>query len=423
VPKSSMVAGAVLALCLLAARAGTNGDGGGSVAPGVDARPAAFALGGTGSGGGKGPETPAVQTGPIFNVPDGRVAKQDAIATQVGRLIDGARRGAVITIAMYHFSSMDTAAQLVAASRRKVSVRVVLDHESTASAAYRRLRKGLGKNTKESSWVVVCGANRGCIGPEFNHNKFFLFSTTLGAPNVVVQTSANSTDGARDTQWNDALTIEDAGVYAGYLGYFNDLATQRHTANYHRTVQTGPYRLDFFPWSSGDPISDALDKVSCAGGTRLRLSLGHFTWGPIAKRLWKLDDAGCRVQLVFDRVGRTAIRDLTKHGGRNGNPEIRYLSENGDVYAHSKYLLIDGQYDGVPQKVVFTGSNNYTTVGFHGHDEAMITIADANLEQQYVTNFDAVFNDGHTVRPTSAASVPEAVLEPDTADDTTGKSD
>lgn len=356
---------------------------------------------------------PVPQTGPIFNSPVSGTAKRDAISMRIGRLIKGTPKGGWISVAMYHFSSEDTASELVAAAERGVSVQVVLDYESRSYAAYRRLRRGLGGNTKKSSWVVVCDEDRGCIGPEFNHNKFFLFSSTSGAANMVVQTSANATDGARDAQWNDALVIQDNAVYAAYLAYFHDLAAQHHTLNYHRSVQAGKYRLDFFPWAKGDPISQALDQVSCAGGTRLRLSLGHFTWGPIARRLWKLDNAGCRVQIVFDIVGPVAIHALTAKGGQNGNPETRYLTEGGrTTYAHSKYLLIDGTYQGRPQKVVFTGSNNYTTVGFHGHDEAMITVADPQLETEYAANFDAVFAHGRTVKPTDPDSVPKSVLEP-----------
>ncbi|MGH3380122.1 MAG: phospholipase D-like domain-containing protein [Actinoallomurus sp.] len=356
---------------------------------------------------------PVPQVGPIFNSPVSGTTKRDAISARIAGLVAGTPKGGQIAIAMYHFSSLDTASQLVKAAKRGVRVQVVLDYESRSYAAFRRLKGGLGGDTKKPSWVVVCDEGRGCIGPEFNHNKFFLFSTTSESPNVVVQTSANATDGARDTQWNDALVMRDPAVYAGYLAYFHDLVTQHHSANYHRTVQAGKYRLDFFPWEKGDPISQALDQVSCAGGTRLRLSLGHFTWGPIARRLWKLDSAGCRVQLVFDIVGPVAIHALTQKGGKNGNPETRYLTEGGrTTYAHSKYLLIDGQYQGKPQKVVFTGSNNYTTVGFHGHDEAMITVADPQLETEYAANFDAVFTHGHAVKPTNPDSLPKAVLEP-----------
>jgi phosphatidylserine/phosphatidylglycerophosphate/cardiolipin synthase-like enzyme len=144
----------------------------------------------------------------------------------------------------------------------------------------------------------------------------------------------------------------------------------------------------------------------------VRLSVGHFTWAPIAKRLWRLDDEGCRVQVVFDEIGRRVASRLTKAGGRHGNPEIRYLSENNaHVYAHSKYLLIDGGYQGTRQKIVFTGSPNYTEVGFHSHDEAMITMADGALEDRYAANFDGVFAHAHSVKATDVNSVPEAVYD------------
>jgi phosphatidylserine/phosphatidylglycerophosphate/cardiolipin synthase-like enzyme len=387
-----MAAVAVLTACVLAAGLGAR-----SAAAGADPAPKT-----------------APKTGPIFNSPVSGAAKQEAISSRIAGLIAGTPKGGQIAIAMYHFSSLDTAAQLIAAARRQVSVHVVLDHESTAFTAYKRLKRGLGGDTKKPSWVVVCDEDRGCIGPEFNHNKFFLFSSTRGARDMVVQTSANATDAARDTQWNDALVLQNPAVYAAYLAYFRDLTARRHSPNYHRTVQAGKYRLDFFPWAKGDPISQALDQVSCAGGTYIKLSLGHFTWEPIARRLWELDNAGCRVQVVFDIVGRAAIDALTKKGGKYGNPETRYLTEGGrTTYVHSKYLLIDGLYQGRPQKVVFMGSNNYTTVGFHGHDEAMITVADPQLESRYVGNFDAVFEHGHAIKPTDPDSVPKAVLEPE----------
>ncbi|MCO5999466.1 phospholipase D-like domain-containing protein [Actinoallomurus rhizosphaericola] len=397
---------AVLAVCGLAAGTlppATAALAAADLPPAADPGPVAGRPGGDGTG------SSAVRS--IFNAPQAGSARRDAIADQVARLIAGTPAGQTIAVAMYHFSSLDTARQLIAANRRRVRVQVVLDHESTAYPAYKKLRAGLGANTRKPSWVVTCGRDRGCIGPSFNHNKFFLFSSALGAKDVVLQTSANATDGARDTQWNDALTIQDAGVHAAYLRYFQDLAAQHRTGDYHRSVRSGPYRIDFFPWAKGDPISDALDKVSCAGGTRLRLSVGHFTWAPIAKRLWKLDDEGCRVQVVFDQIGQRVARRLTKPGGRHGNPEIRYLSENGHVYAHSKYLLIDGGYQVSRQKVVSTGSPNYTEVGFHSHDEAMITMADAALEDGYAANFDAVFAHAHAVKATDVNSVPAAVYD------------
>ncbi|GAA0331768.1 phospholipase D-like domain-containing protein [Actinoallomurus spadix] len=361
---------------------------------------------------------PTVRTGPIFNSPTGAKTRQRAIVTQIDRLIAGAPKGAVIYIAMYHFSTQDLATRLVKAKKRKVNVRVVLDHESGGYKAYKTLKKSLGTNRKKSSWVTLCAKGRGCIGPQFNHNKFFLFSSTLHSKKVVLQTSANATYNARDLQYNDALTLKSASVYAAYRRYFYDLAKQHHTGDYHRIVRAGKYRMDFFPWSAGDPVSQALDKVSCTGGTHLRIVMGHFTWRPIAQRLWRLDDAGCRVQVVFGHVGQSALRDLTRSGGRHGGPEVRYLPDNGHAYEHSKYLLIDGRYQGKKQKVVFTGSTNYTDPAFHGHDEAMLTIADAALEKSYVTNFGTVFGRGKAVKSADARLSATGVVVPDYADDT-----
>lgn len=370
------------------------------------------------------PSATTLKTGPMFNSPVGQASSQHAISGQIGKLIAGAPKGSVIYVAMYHFSTQDMAVQLVAAKKRKVNVRVILDHESEQYKAYRTLHAALGGSTKKSSYVILCGEGHGCIGPEFNHNKFFLFSTTLHTKHVVVQTSANATYYARDMQWNDSLTIKDAGVYTGYRHYFLDLAKRKQIPDYHRVVTAGKYRLDFFPWSSGDPISTALDSVSCARGTRIRLMLGHFTWGPVAQRLWALDDRGCRVQLFFSHVGKTVVRDLLKKGGRNGGPEARYLPEDGHhPYAHSKYLLIDGWYRGRLRKVVFVGSNNYTDVGFHGHDEAMITVADAGLESRYATNFDTVFKRGSALSSGDAMILPSTIVEQDEADDTSERDD
>ncbi len=397
-PKSLIPAGGLLAACLLVTGA----------TPAQARTPAATTL----------------RTGPIFNSPVGTSTSQHAISAQIGTLIAGAPKGSVIYVAMYHFSTQDMAVQLASAKKRKVQVRVILDHESAQYKAYRTLHAALGGSTKKSSYVILCGKGHGCIGPRFNHNKFFLFSTTLHSKKVVVQTSANATYYARDMQWNDALTIKNAAVYAGYRHYFYDLAKRKPVADYHRVVNAGKYRLDFFPWSSSDPVSAALDSVSCAGGTRVRLMLGHFTWGPVAQRLWSLDDQGCRVQVFFSHVGKTVVRDLLKAGGRNGDPAARYLPEDGHhPYEHSKYLLIDGGYQGRAQKVVFAGSNNYTDVGFHGHDEAMITVADAGLEGRYATNFDAVFKRGSALTPGDAITLPPTIVERDGADDTSERDD
>src|SRR5262249_39946186 len=48
--------------------------------------------------------TAPIRTGPLFNDPVRGTTKQDVISSQVAKLITGTPKGALISIAMYHFS-------------------------------------------------------------------------------------------------------------------------------------------------------------------------------------------------------------------------------------------------------------------------------------------------------------------------------
>jgi phosphatidylserine/phosphatidylglycerophosphate/cardiolipin synthase-like enzyme len=363
-------------------------------------------------------------TGAVFNLPTGTTAQQQRIDRRVLGLILHTPRRATIYTNVYHLSDRVLAAELVKAHKRGVRVRVIVDYWTTGTPAYKALVKGLGRNVRKSSWIIACPRSRGCIGVphkgsvSVNHNKFFLFSTSGASRSVVVQSTANSTFRGRTKQWNSALTIIDGRLYAAYRHYFYDLGRRQGRANYHRTFLTGKYRLDLFPWAHGDPISAALDQVSCAGGTRIRVALSYFTWAPIARRLWQLDDQGCRVEAIGSDVSKQIVQEMTRPGGLNGGPVLRILQEKGRrAGQHSKYMLVDGLYQGRRQKVLFTGSVNYTLIGFRSSDETLLTVFDARLHDTYVTNFATVFR--HGVKAVGGKSRPGVpyVLVPEGSDE------
>ncbi|WP_328540287.1 phospholipase D-like domain-containing protein [Streptomyces sp. NBC_00344] len=57
---------------------------------------------------------------------------------------------------------------------------------------------------------------------------------------------------------------------------------------------------------------------------------------------------------------------------------------------HSKYLLIDGMYDGTANKLVWTGSHNYSGPSLRENDEALLKVDDSAYHDAYVSNFNAV---------------------------------
>jgi phosphatidylserine/phosphatidylglycerophosphate/cardiolipin synthase-like enzyme len=349
-----------------------------------------------------GPAMAAVPEGAIFNTP-GVPGAQDAIVTHLRGLIDGAPAGSTISIALYHLNDATTAERLVTAKDRGVRVRVVLDHTSNTTAATSILRAGLGTNRSATSWLTVCTPGAACIGTldsPIMHNKFFLFSSTSGSTDVVVQTSANLTASNTSRYWNNALTlVGNTGLYQAYLGYFGDLANQVKTNNYYSVHTSGNARAYFFPRAGSGAGSDTIynmlnENVTCEGNTTvgtatgrtiIRIGMWWLSRDAIAGKLRELADRKCWVDVVYYHLDANTTALLS------GHPRIMLYQINDEPagqVVHSKYMLIEGTYAGQrDSKWVFTGSHNYSNAGLRENDEALIRLRSDAIHDQYRANF------------------------------------
>ncbi|MDL4776213.1 MULTISPECIES: phospholipase D-like domain-containing protein [Thermomonosporaceae] len=338
-----------------------------------------------------------VTQGPRFNLPTGNLKQQGAVDLYIKKLIRHSPKGSEIDVSLFRLQTEGMAKELVRAQKRKVKVRVIVDSDSLGrrKGVYDYLRRHLGANPRRSSWILVCPKGRGCIAPKAkgewskNHNKFYAFSRTYDSRNVVVQTSGNATGGMYN-QYNDAYTLADAKLYKAYRTYFYDLQKRRANGNYYRTYRSGARAASYFPKAKGDPIADALDKVSCAGGTSIRLSSGMFTRTGVSTRLAGLDDAGCDVKIVSGTLGDSTAKVLSR-SGPHGGPDVHVFTAQQSQRAHSKYLLIDGRYQGRDRKLVITGSHSYTTDALRHNDEAIVTLEQGSVHDAYARNFARVF--------------------------------
>lgn len=365
--------------------------------------------------------TADVQTTATFNDPAGDVTAQSRVRDHIMDLIGRAPAGSSIDVVMYTFTENPVTDALGAAHDRGVNVKVILDHTSVTMTGgeYSRLVTRLGSDRSQRSWVYACPAGRGCIGTRqlpndsdgaINHNKFFLFSSTGGASKVVVQTSANMTNTQRTDLFNNAVTLVDSGLYDIYQAYFADLLKYGTSASglshYYLTPTsaTGPYKAYFFPRreasgaaynddASTDTIKLILDNVSCTGGTQVRMAANLFTRKEVASKLVSLKNAGCAVTLAHD--GNPGSMGATVESILYGKLTKRvqcYETRDGGlprVGLHSKYLLIDGTYNGsTGRKLVFTGSHNYTYPALRANDETLLKIENATLYAQYKADHD-----------------------------------
>ncbi|GAA4609045.1 hypothetical protein GCM10023195_36070 [Actinoallomurus liliacearum] len=343
--------------------------------------------------------TAALRPSAVFNVPSGSAAEQNAIAHHVNQLTAGAPRGAVIRIAVFMFTSQAFARTLIDAKKRGAHVQLVVDASTRDNDAYRRVERALGTSRKSSSWVVAC--HKGCVGDTIMHNKFFLFSRTGRARNVVVQSSANLTTRNRVNAWNNAFTISDARLYDAYVRYFGALAARHHERDHYRVTRSGRVTAYTFPRAGDSAKTDTLyallGRVGCAGGTSVRVTTFNLSRTDVAERLWSLSHQGCDVRVIYTNLSDRAREILEQDGG----PDLlssHYMyddDETGDevdAFAHSKYVLINGTYAGRPRKVVITGSPNYTEPALRHNDETMITIEGADIYGAYQGNFTRLWN-------------------------------
>lgn len=345
-----------------------------------------------------------VRTGAVFNDPAG--GDPTAIVRQLCSLVHQAPAGSRIRIAHFVISDaagLDFATELVAAHRRGVDVQLVLDGWQDTTPAAEALRTELGTDESRDSWLHVCsrvspeGNTSSCIGTKGQHNKFYLFSRTGHARDVVVQSSANLTDVNSRTYWNNATTlVGNHGLYQAYNAYFEDLAAERATDDYYRTTTTGMrggmVRAYFFPRAEGDHVLEILAKVGCRGGTTIHIGMSE--WDSyrigIAQRLVELSGQGCEVRIVHGPMDAEVLATLS------ADPRVQ-LRELDDPDAmpgriHSKYFLVNGQFAGDRHaRWVFTGSPNWNVTSLRRNDEAMIQTNIREVYDAYEANFAHMF--------------------------------
>ncbi|MCT2581774.1 phospholipase D-like domain-containing protein [Actinophytocola gossypii] len=351
--------------------------------------------------------TEPVRTGAVFNDPVG--GDPTAIVRQICDLVHQAPSGSRIRIAHFVVSGdagMDFATELVAAHRRGVDVQLVLDGWQDTTPAAEALRAELGTDKSRDSWMHVCsrvspeGNTSSCIGTKGQHNKFYLFSRTGGASDVVVQSSANFTDLNSRTYWNNATTlVGNRKLYRAYDAYFEDLAAERATDDYYRTTSTGmpggAVRAYFFPRAEGDHVLEILGKVSCDDGSTI--DIGMSEWDTyrigIARRLVALSGQGCEVRIVHGLMDAEVLDTLSA----DPSIELRALENSAALPGriHSKYFLINAEFDGERDaRWVFTGSPNWNHTSLRRNDEAMIQTNIENLYEAYEANFAHLFASG-----------------------------
>jgi len=367
----------------------------------------------------------APTTHAIYNDPTGDDAAKNRIYTRLLELIDGAEAGSTIRAAWYYADATTVPAAMIAAKQRGVNVQIITDEKQAEhTTAAELLRTGLGTDTTKASFFTMCPPDRGCIADQAEwsimHNKFYLFTRTLGASNVVFQTTSNlGGTGWRDggTGWNDAMEVPgNDALFTSYTGYFGDLKAKKVDNNYYDTrvpVQAGTAKVFYYPRAgsstNGDPgentVMTILNNTECFGNTTVGTADNHRTiirvttmeilLPYLADKLIALDAAGCyvKVNVMVDPANATGKAVLNSMLARTssvyGGIIVNYYCNTEPIWIHSKNFSIEGKYYGkADRKIAWTGSLNWNGASLRGDDEIMLQQENAGVFDSYRHQWD-----------------------------------
>ena len=379
---------------------------------------------------------PWPRTRAIVNNPYGDVYAKDAILNELTNLLNYADAGSIARIAIYEHKHRGLWEAMEAARRRGVKVRVVhgdytKEHWDGPYMANFPERTALNA---DASWEVSCTpkdtATSACVGGTgaIMHNKFATFTSVKGVKNITVISSQNWT-GAN--YWQNAVVVTgNSGLHDKFGKFFSDMALKRRNPNYYDSTSGAPasfdadgtsaesfygkYRTYFFPKASGsaNPILSMLGTVDCTvrdlptgvghqGRSLVRVAMNVWTdtRTDIATKLKTMDEQGCVVQVIYHlRPDNTNVAGIFR-----GSTVQRWWKKSSNcanppaeapISVHSKYVAVSGRVSGVNNKVVYTGSVNYTHPALYRNDESMLRVDDDVMHDVFYGNFSAIANAG-----------------------------
>ncbi|HET6561111.1 MAG TPA: phospholipase D-like domain-containing protein [Marmoricola sp.] len=361
--------------------------------------------------------------GAVFNNPKGNRDAKYRIIQTVNRAVKGAPKGSRILMSMFLMDNKASVDLLLRARRRGVEVRMVIDGNAR-NGQTRRLAKGLNRDNRkkvrgkrvvggpDGSFVVFCkGSCRD--GGKPNHTKFFTFTRTGRAKDVVMVSSSNLNKGSAVKGYNDLYVVKGRKqLRKDFARVHTEMAEDSsRDKDGFLEFDRGNLTARFYPKKSkGDPVMSDFNKIRCRGArggagrhghTRIHISM--FRWNSergirLAKKVVALDRHGCDVSVIYGAPGSTIV-DILKRSARRGGVKLwdsRTFSPDRRVTlrVHEKYLLISGRY-GADRSAwrVHTGSANWGR-SLHAGDENTLNVAGKGAWRQYLRNWNYVRRHG-----------------------------
>jgi len=294
--------------------------------------------------------------------PDGSRALREALLDSI------AHAGYSIDVAMYNFSWLEAADALLAAARRGVAVRVVIDSDALDNRAVQRLQQGK---------IPLVGDHREGL----MHNKFILIDDQ-----TLWSGSLNLTPASLDQDHNVFLRIRSSELVALYREEFEEMFSARQFGGGEalplRDRQVNVEGVEVEVWFAPDDRPGRILAERVAGAReRVDFLAYTFTRDDLRDALIEAAQRGVQVRGVFDAdqsdaAGNdyAALRRAGLDVRLDGNPGLM----------HEKVLVMDGQ-------TVVAGSYNFTRSADETNDENLLILHSSKLAKQFEEEFQRIY--------------------------------
>ena len=298
---------------------------------------------------------------------------QSSVAGRLIEKINAAQTS--IHIASFEFDLTPVAEALIAAKQRGVDVRWVTDDEHGLEA---------DEEPGHGQFAMLQGAGievRSDTRSALMHNKFWIFdgqSVWTGSTNV--------TESGIFKQNNNALVIESPELAAIYEREFQEMwdgqfgPTSPSTLDQQVTVVNGTQVVVIF--TSEDPaLENAIVPIVKSATKSIRFLTFSFTDYPLADAISQRAQAGVDVAGVFETFGSESeaseLRTLMCR-------KLPVRQDGNPGFLHDKLIVVD-------ERIVITGSMNFSTNAEESNDENVIIIDNADIARLYLQEFERVW--------------------------------
>jgi phosphatidylserine/phosphatidylglycerophosphate/cardiolipin synthase-like enzyme len=221
---------------------------------------------------------------------------------------------------------------------------------------------------------------------QYMHNKFCIIDR-----NKVFTGSFNPTDRGSNFNNNNLLILNSKYLVSNYEEEFDELWNGIYASGdkvKYNEIDTNIGLIEnyFCPEDCQEGINKILNLVRNAEKS-VKVAIFSFTHEGLGDELVKADIKGLDVKVLVERKQRNVQKSQYTRLKDFG---VNILVDGNKYNMHHKFIIID-------DKIIITGSPNFSFSGYNRNDENFLIIYDESLVLKFVKEFDGLFSEAEIV--------------------------